>query len=413
MITIPSISLNIADKITLVNGIPLWILTGANRDVLKIDVIIKAGRFEETKRLTTRAISSLLREGTINYSAKNISETFDYYGVTMKSPIQMDTLEFSFFMMQKHLKNVKNVISELFTKAVFPQKELDIFVNRCLNQFKIDQENNEIVAFRAFTEKIYGPNHPYGYNSTPELYQSLLREDLKSFYNEYFCSSYIEIIVSGCPTPETLGTLSEIFSSIPTNEIAKYPEHTTISAPIQTYRSSIEGSAQSSIRMGNICMKTTDEHYPSFYLANTILGGYFGSRLMSEIREKKGYTYGIYTQLEHMKNSSYFTLASDMDKKHVNKALKSIKNEVHKLQDDLVKEEELNMVKNYLSGTFLQMMDGPLKSSEIIKEQISLNLDLFDFDKHMKALSSVTAEDINIAAKQFLFPDDWYVVIVD
>ena len=160
-------------------------------------------------------------------------------------------------------------------------------------------------------------------------------------------------------------------------------------------------------------MKTTDEHYPSFYLANTILGGYFGSRLMSEIREKKGYTYGIYTQLEHMKNSSYFTLASDMDKKHVNKALKSIKNEVQKLQDGLVKEEELNMVKNYLSGTFLQMMDGPLKSSEIIKEQISLNLDLFDFDKHMKALSSVTAEDINIAAKQFLFPDDWYVVIVD
>jgi len=181
-VSVPSLSDYISSSSTLSNGIVVTNFEGGTQPVLKIDVVIHTGRYNETAPLTMRTVASLLKEGTSSYSSQEIAEALDFYGVNLKTPILMDTLQYSFYALNKNLGKVVPVIKSMFTEPTFPTSELEIFKQRCIQQFQIDVQKNEVVAFREFTELLFGKEHPYGYNSNVEKYQSIAQQDLLDSY---------------------------------------------------------------------------------------------------------------------------------------------------------------------------------------------------------------------------------------
>lgn len=411
-IEVPSLSSYKTRTIHLSNGIPVHFFEGGTQPVLKLDVVIHASRYDEAEKLTLRTVASLLKEGTESYTSQEIAEELDFYGVGLKTPILMDTLQYSIFTLTKNLESVVPVLRSMFTEPTFPEAELEIFKQRCIQQFQIDIQKNEVVAFREFTSKLFGDDHPYGYNSTVELYKAIDRKSLLAFYNKYFTANHIELVVSGHIDTETIEQLETIFGGLHKKEDRTvYP----LLNPIQykgSHHINVPDSHQVALRIGKPTIPKSHKDAPDVYITNIILGGYFGSRLMHNIREEKGYTYGIYAQLEQMKYGAYWTIACELDEKYVKPTLVEIEKEITLLATEPMLDEELKMVKNYLRGTLLQYLDGSMKASEMFVELISEGIDIRYFDALVERIETITAEDIRATAEQYFLHGPILEVVV-
>ncbi|MCF8335900.1 MAG: insulinase family protein, partial [Bacteroidales bacterium] len=163
---------------------------------------------------------------------------------------------------------------------------------------------------------------------------------------------------------------------------------------------------QSALRIGIIIFGKHHPDFPGLKVVNNILGGYFGSRLMKKIREEKGYTYGIHSLLVPMVNEGYFVIASEVGTDVCRDAIAAIYEEVKKIRNEKVGQEELNMVKNYMLGQFLRAFDGPLPTSATYLSLMELRLKEDYYQKMVDTINRITAEDIRELANKYLNEED-------
>jgi predicted Zn-dependent peptidase len=163
---------------------------------------------------------------------------------------------------------------------------------------------------------------------------------------------------------------------------------------------------QSAIRVGRILFNKTHPDYFKFQVLNTILGGYFGSRLMANIREDKGYTYGIGSGLNSLLHSGYFFISTEVGADVTTKALDEIHKELKLLREDLVSESELETVRNYILGQFLRSVDGPFALAEKFKAVYEFGLDYSYYDKYFHAVKTVTPAEIRDLANKYFQEKD-------
>ena len=169
---------------------------------------------------------------------------------------------------------------------------------------------------------------------------------------------------------------------------------------------------QTSIKTGRKLINRKHSDYPSLFLLNTILGGYFGSRLMTTIREEKGYTYNIYSTLDPLKNDGYFYVGTEVDNEFVSPTLEAIKSEMNNLKSEIIPPQELSMVKNYLSGNFLSLLDGPFAIGSILRTLTSDDLDLNYFQSFYQKIQETTSDDLLDLANKYWDFNNFTTVIV-
>jgi len=171
-------------------------------------------------------------------------------------------------------------------------------------------------------------------------------------------------------------------------------------------------SLQASIRIGNRLFNRQHPDSHGLSVLNTLLGGYFGSRLMANIREDKGYTYNISSVVDFMQFDGCFYISTEVGNEFAQLALQEIYREMELLQTELVDEEELLMVQNYLMGNFLAALDGPFNVSEVVKIIVSEELPLSFFREGVQNVRDITAEEIQRLAQIYLQRDNMWEVIV-
>jgi predicted Zn-dependent peptidase len=172
------------------------------------------------------------------------------------------------------------------------------------------------------------------------------------------------------------------------------------------------GALQTAIKIGRRMFHKKHPDYNGMYVLNTILGGYFGSRLMLNIREKRGYTYNIYSSLDAMMHDGYFYVATEVNSDKTQTTVKQIFREMRRLQEQPVPTEELNMVRNYLMGMLLNGLDGPLNSSDVVKSLIVEGLQAEHFHALAQCILTITPEEIRQLAQRYFNPEDFWVVTV-
>jgi zinc protease len=409
---INQLSLPPVQQITLDNGIPVYVISMGTQEVIKLELIFNAGRPYELKPMISRATSALLREGTQRQTAAQIAEHLDFYGSSISAPYHMDTVNLVLVSLSKHFAKVIPTLAEIIQQPIFPEHELQAFVQRSQQHLQVDLSKNDVVAYREFTALLYGNEHPYGYNSSPESYAAIQRQDLIDHAQRAFTASNAAIILSGKITPEILDLLNQhLGQGMPKGEALKAYWTVPQTQPSQI-RIERPNSLQSAIRIG---FRTFNRHHPDYHvlsLLNTALGGYFGSRLMANIREEKGYTYNVYSALDVMRYDGFFYVGTEVGTEFEKDTLEQIYFEMAQLREDLLEEEEWTMLQNYLLGNYLGVLDGPFNVGEIVRILLSENLPMSYFNEAVNAVHETNLEQLRELARKYFVPENMWQVVV-
>ena len=409
---IKNYKLPLAKTYTLDNGIKVYEINEGEEEIIKLEIAFHAGRWYEDKKLASRATASLLREGSKNRTGAVVAEHIDFYGGSIRFPSNLDTSFIQIYCMTKYLENILPVISEILENPLLPEKEFRQYIERSEQRLKIDLEKSDTVAYRQLTEMIYGSEHPYGYNSSPKHFKELEREDLVKHYKKNYVSDNCLIFVSGKTKKNTISLLNKYLG----NSIRKGHSNKKgfIITPEKNLQWSMQkkDSLQSAIRIGKQLFNRHHPDYFKFFFLNTVLGGYFGSRLMQNLREEKGYTYNIYSAVDAMLWDGYFMIGTEVHRDKQEAALKEIYSEFKRLREEKIGEEELGMVRNYLLGTLLTAVDGAFNIADVTKTIIVNKLPQSYYQDLIQTIKSITANDLQELAQNHLQEESFYEVTV-
>lgn len=408
-----NISLKPYTKFLLSNGAPVYYINDGAEEVAMIEFVFDAGNNYEDKNGIASAANYLLKNGTTNKNAFDITEYFEYYGAYLNRNSGNETASITLHCLSKHLKELLPVIRELMTEAIFPESELEIFQQNSIQQLSVNLLKCDFVANRLIDQYLYGPNHPYGRVSNKEDIEAIKKEDLVSFYKKYYLKSRCRIFAAGKLPADFEQILEMQFGDLSINEDLLTPTHTReLASEKKFFINNDEKGVQGAIRIGR---PFPDRKHPDFkkvIVLNTLFGGYFGSRLMANIREEKGYTYGIHSFLQnHLKESSWI-ISTEAGKEVCEATIKEVYKEMQILREEPVNDEELLLVKNYMMGLNLGYIDGPFQVISRWKSLVLNGLDENYFYDSIKTIKSITSEELQQLSNKYLQPTDFYELLV-
>ena len=394
------------------NGIPVYVLDFPGQEIVKIEAVFRAGRPEEAKRLASRATAKLLREGTLTRTAADIAEHFDYYGGSLSVPTNLDTTNVLLFSLKKYVHELIPVFAEVLQQPTFPEDELETFRRTSLQELLVDLEKVEVQAYRKITELIFGESHPYGYNSVAEDYSALTRDDVVRHFEQWYTPSNCTLFASGRIDAGVLQLLNQYFGqNLVKGQVPVFLPPKTDVKPRKVHISQ-PGSLQSAIRVGRRLFGREHPDFNGIFVLNTILGGYFGSRLMMNIREKKGYTYNIYSTADAMLHDGCLYIATEVNKDKSAATLRAIMAEMKKLREHPVSDDEIAMVRNYLLGMLLNGLDGPMNISDVVRSLVVEGLPWESYEALVHTIRHITPAELQQLAQRYLQPEDFWTVTV-
>jgi zinc protease len=401
-------------KFTLDNGVPVYSIDAGAQDVIQVELVFYAGNWFEEQKLVAAATNYLLKNGTSTKSAFEINEVFEYYGAYCSRSCLNETAIISLSSLSKQLPAILPVVREMITDSVFSEAELDIFKQNSKQKIKVNLQKCDFVASRLIDAYLYGEQHPYGKYTNPEDLDDLNSQQLKDFFNQYYLNGQCAIFVSG-KLPADIET--QLNSALGDLAIKPFNNHlsTIIQSPAAEKKYRIQNDAEGVQGAIRIARPFHNRHHPDFMkvsVLNTVFGGFFGSRLMSNIREDKGYTYGIHSYVQNHIHNSAWMISTEAGKDVCEATIEEIYKEMKLLREDLVDEDELMLVRNYLIGTLLGDLDGPFQIMGRWKNLLLNNLDGDYFYRSIETIKTISAEELRELAKKYLNPEDFYELVV-
>ncbi len=411
---IDSLTLPDVKKVTLDNGVPVYLLNEGDQEVVKVELMFKAGKWFEEKNLVADLTNRMLREGTKTNNAKQLADVFDFYGANFNNASGLETAGASLYSLNKHIDKLLPLFFEIFTESVFPENELETIITNRKQRLSVDLTKNDFLANRNFVSALYGKMHPYGRVTQAEDFEKFSVEDLKAFFKKYYNASNLTIIVAGKFDDSLVKKLNETFGSksLMGEKASETISHTVDSSPELIHHTDKPDAVQSAVMLGNITINKTHPDFLKLTVLNTVFGGYFGSRLMSNIREEKGYTYGIHSSFASYPHGGFIEISSEVGKDVRDATLKEIQHEINLIRTEPIGAEELQVVKNYMSGKILRSIDGPMKFSETLKGLLIYKQELSHIQEILTTVREVTAEELLALANKYFDYDKMYKITV-
>jgi len=399
-------------KITLRNGVDVYIIDAGAEEVMMIEWVFFAGNWFEEQNLVAATANFLLRNGTSEKNAFRINEHFEYYGSYLNRACYNETSAMTLHTLTKHVHELLSVVKELLTDSQMPEEELTIYKQNAKQRLKVNLKKSDFIAGRLIDAFLYGEQHPYGRYSSMEDFDGLHRDNVLAFYKKYYQQGKFIMFAAGKIPPGLDELLEKNFGDLHNAEVL-LPETPLVPATERKYRITNDAEGvQGSIR---IARPFPNRHHPDFLktqVLNTLLGGFFGSRLMSNIREDKGYTYGIHSYLQNHIRHSAWMISTEAGKDVCEATIAEVYKELQRLKEGFIPAEELMLVKNYMMGSLLGDLDGPFQIIARWKNIILNNLDEKYFYDSINIIKSVTPEELRELAIKYLNPEDFYELIV-
>jgi zinc protease len=406
-ISIPAIDLH-----KLNSGDSIYLLSTESTQLIQLEIRFNAGSWNQDHPFQALLTGKMLSEGTKSYNSKTIAETIDFYGGYYAISVDKDFSSAQFVFPKIYLAKILPTVAEILFESTIPENELKIVKDNLSHQIKLDNQRGDVIANKKLFSTIFGSNHPYGRTGTPEDVARLNRADILDFYHNHYLTKNATIFVVGNIQDEDLKIIQHYLSPSRKIEVAPQKDFTIDPSKEQKKVINRDQSTQASIRIGKVLFSKNHPDFIDLHIATTVLGGYFGSRLMSNLREDKGYTYGVGSYLISYLNSGFFGISTEVNLEHTEAAIAEIYNEIDLLQKHPISDEELLRVKNYLTGTYLKNFDG---SFNIMNQYISLvsqNLTQ-DFTKdYLESITKITPARIQELFNRYLDKSTFSEIIV-
>ncbi len=402
------------ENFTLDNGIQVCMIDAGKQDVLSIEFIFEAGNAFENKNLVSGITSQLLKSGTTTKTAFDINEGLEFYGASLNRGAGSEHASINLYTLAKHTEKLLPMVFDIIYNSIFPKKELEIFIQNSLQRLKMNMQKGDFIANRMIDVYLYGAHHPYGKHGSEADYIAITQKDCIDFYEKYYKNNKFKIFVGGKLPNDIKELLNKYFGQHSISNLA-------VTSAEKKYAPAVEkkyeilndvNAVQGAIRIGRPFF---NRHHPDFkecMVINTILGGFFGSRLMENIREDKGYTYGIHSFIQSHIHETAWIISTEAGKDVTPATLAEIYKEMELLQNELVDAEELQLVQNYIMGQVLGDLDGPFQLINRWKMYDLNNLTGQFFKDYVHTIKTITPKRIQELAKKYLNKEDFYELVV-
>ena len=395
------------------NGIVLNVLDACDSEVTRVDLVLGGGRWHQTQPLQALFTNRMLREGTRQYTAACIAEKLDYYGAWLDLSSAPEYTYVTLYSLNKYLPQTLDILESIVKEPVFPEKELKVIVDTNVEQFKVNLSKVDFLAHRTLVKTLFGGHHPAGRLVCEDDYQRIVPGVLRQFYDRYYNSGNCTLYLSGKITGDCVRRVEALFGNEPFGQGTR-PEKKTF-RPETDARKQVfverSGVLQSAVRLGMLTLDRCHPDYLKFRVLVTLLGGYFGSRLMSNIREQKGYTYGISAGYASYPDQGVLTISTETANQYVAPLIVEVYREITRLQDEQVSSEELSMVKNYMLGDLCRSCESAFSLADgwIFLQVYGLK-DTY-FADAMQAIKDITPGEIQDLACKYLRKEDLKEVV--
>ena len=386
------------EQIKLSNGIDLFIVRQVQQQVLKVELMFRAGKWYETQPALSHFTAHLLEKGTAGHSAAQIAETFDRLGSHVEISPGFDYASLSLYGLGKNWLEAWALLMEIVQAPSFPEDELELQKSIFLQNLKVNLEKNSFVASQQIRKNIFGQKHPYG-SSVEETHVEKLQVDaMRSFHREVYAPFSVFVTAGPQFNPAPLVQALSNFAISKTTGYVDQPD------PSANKKDHLEkkDSMQTALRLAKRSLSRQDADYPAALLFNHILGGYFGSRLMKNIREEKGLTYGIYSSLQPFVNDSLWVIGADVNKENSELAVREIRAELQRLIEEPVPIGELTVARNHFLGALQSEVANPFSVADKIKNLYLHALPANYYQQLFDQLRNLNAHDImHVASTHF------------
>jgi len=402
-----------AKSFRLNNGVPVYTIEAGTEDIMRLEFVFKAGQIKESLPLLGSTCNIMLSEGSQNYTSEELNRSLDFYGVFLNQSAEKDYAGIVLFFLSKHIEKVMELCREILFRPVFPEPELNSLMRKRLRWYMVNREKVQNLAMDNFFESLFGKNHPYGYQVHEQDFEMITPSLLADFHNKYYTPENMTIIISGKIHDKTTDHLNSYFGNMALKEIKKENSVNFIKGEkIKKVHINKSGTVQTAIRIGSATINKRHSDYPGLKILDSILGGYFGSRLMKNIREEKGYTYGINSSLTSLDLTGYKVISTEVGQKYCQKTKDEIYKEIRLLQNVPVKKEEMAVVRNYMSGEMVRMFDGPFALAESFKSVWEFGLDNNYYYRLADKIKTIDPDEIIELAKTYYNIDELYEITV-
>lgn len=402
------------DQYNLDNGVPVYSLDAGTQEVLMIEWVFYAGNWYEQKNIVAATTNFMLKNGTTQKTAFEINEHFEYYGAYLNRSCYNETATITLHCLAKHINELLPVVAEIITASIFPEEELNTYRQNQQQRLEVNLKKCDFIANRLIDEYIYGIHHPYGkYTSTLD-YDQLNREELVSFYQQFYQQGKCLIFTAGKIPANLASSLNHVFGQLPLQqrEIPNIHYHLHPAVEKKMLITNDPNGVQGAIRLARPFPNRHHPDYQKVQILNNIYGGFFGSRLMSNIREDKGYTYGIHSFIQNHIHEGAWMISTEAGRDVCKATIEEIYKEMEILCNEPVEAEELSLVKNYMIGSVLGDLDGPFQLIARWKNYVLNGIDDHYFYRSVALIKNTGSDELQELAKKYLNPNDFYELTV-
>lgn len=404
--TIQHIDFLTPEKYVLENNVPLYCIRDNSIETVQIDLVFDAGSIQ-TKKIIALITGGLLFSGTKEKSSDLIEEEIDYLGGFKGVSVQQEEAVVALVGLRENVIAIATIVIDAILHVQFDEKEINQNLQAKKKKMEISLRKVETQAKRTFMAHLFDAT-PYGELTQLEDYDKVERIDLIQFHQENYVGGLKHISVVGSIEDAALSSLKELGG--------KFNHKNTVSTDYfykntpKKYTIKKKDAVQSAIRIGRLLFNKNHPDFIPFAVLNTVLGGYFGSRLMTTIREEKGYTYGIQSGVAQLQKTGFFYISTEVNARYREATLEAVQEEIKKLQTIPISDEELGLVKNYMVGNLLEQSDGPQAMMERFLAVNKFGLDLSYYNQFLQEIHQVTAEQLMELANTYLNWEDFTIV---
>ncbi len=400
MISLPATETLLPRELPLGNGRVLQVFA-SDTELVKLDFLYEAGSIYQPQLLCAAAANKLMTAATESMAAEVLSEFMDFRGVILEPNNTLTHSTLTVYMLRRYADEVLPVVAEIMQRPAFAEEDFRLWQTNRRQELATLEQRTSHIARRLFYKSLFGEHHPLGWYATVEDVDKLSLETIRRHYDNYYSNGPCTIVASGKVDDGLVDLLAKHFSTMSAPEA----RGVDVSEAKVGGRNEIkmDGAVQTSIRIGRLLpLRWDDPDYAHLMLLVTALGGYFGSRLMSNLREDKGYTYGTYARTQIYRGAIVFYITADVAGGTADAAVNEVMRELDRLCSEPMEDEELQLVKTVMVGDFLRSVDGVFELSSRYCDMLGTSITERFTDNLRTALNETTAAQLQGLAQRLL-----------
>ena len=399
------------------NGMTVLFLEQHFLPTVEIHALVKVGSAQDPpdKAGLANLTASLLDEGTLTRTSRQIAEQIDFVGGSLGAHAAEDFTTASARVLKKDADLGFTLLADMLQHPAFHKQEVERVRTQILGEIVSDDDDPGNVAMKAFHHLIFH-GHPYSWpaHGTEETLNKITVADIQQFHvREYLPNQTILVIVGDLTQDQAAMLVQTHFGSWKKGPPPPYQLKKPAAIDRKMVQLIEKDLTQSTIVLGHTGISRTNPDYYAVTVMNYILGaGGFSSRLMDSIRDKQGLAYGIMSQFDTRLMPGAFFISLQTRTDVTNQAIAGVLTEIKGMRDAMVTDQELNEAKSFIVGSFPLRVDSSAKLANVLAQVELYNLGLDYFTQYPRAIEKVTKDDVLRVAKQYLDPQHYALVVV-